>query len=503
MMEDVAIFWDYENCPAPANTSGYALVQSIRLMARSYGSVKTLKAYAGIAEQFTVPRTQSLRSELQCSGVSLIDCPHNGRKDVADKMMIVDMLAHAIDNPSPSTIVLISGDRDFAYALSILRLRCYRTILCTTSNAHLSLVAQASGCIDWASLCAAAVDVLAPQWPIPNQPATPKIPISRLNSQREVPASKASRDLKEEDGTIPPVRERKRSTISFPSTSSVFANPKSVVEFIPSSSKQPASVFKWPNSGGSPKKSYTNVDFPKFQPSQMFNMAGEPSSNDTITEAFDVSTAVSANSAFAQNVAGSPLKSTLTFMDNDIEDDDNLQHPTSNSNDSDDYTISNEAPESQGNSQTDKAPSTLPLPDFILSSNHSSVFAPHLESPFGILNSNQEYIPSFTGSKPNVFGALKPPASPKRFNYSAGVPPHFVILIKVLQAQLKEGKERILRCQVGEQISHKGVTYQKAGANNFSEYVAMAERAGIVELGGSEGKAWIALTSDCRTIYVA
>jgi hypothetical protein len=57
-------------------------------MAQTYGSVKTLKAYVGITEQFAVPRTQSLRSELQCSGVSLIDCPHNGRKDVADKMMI-------------------------------------------------------------------------------------------------------------------------------------------------------------------------------------------------------------------------------------------------------------------------------------------------------------------------------------------------------------------------------------------------------------------------------
>ena len=61
------------------------------------------------------------------------------------------MLAHAIDNPAPSTIVLISGDRDFAYALSILRLRRYNIVLITLSNAHPSLKAQASLCFDWIS----------------------------------------------------------------------------------------------------------------------------------------------------------------------------------------------------------------------------------------------------------------------------------------------------------------------------------------------------------------
>jgi hypothetical protein len=33
-------------------------------------------------------RSLSLRSELQSSGVSLTDCPHNGRKNVADQMIM-------------------------------------------------------------------------------------------------------------------------------------------------------------------------------------------------------------------------------------------------------------------------------------------------------------------------------------------------------------------------------------------------------------------------------
>ena len=59
------------------------------------------------------------------------------------------MLAYAIDNPAPSTIVLISGDRDFAYALSILRLRRYQVVLVTLPTAHPSLTSQASIRFDW------------------------------------------------------------------------------------------------------------------------------------------------------------------------------------------------------------------------------------------------------------------------------------------------------------------------------------------------------------------
>ncbi|KAI0665045.1 NYN domain-containing protein [Cubamyces menziesii] len=91
----------------------------------------------------------SIRSELQSCGVSVIDCPHSGRKDVADKMMIVDMMAHAIDNPAPSTIVLITGDRDFVYAVSILSLRNHKVVLIAPRHSHDGLKAQADSVYDW------------------------------------------------------------------------------------------------------------------------------------------------------------------------------------------------------------------------------------------------------------------------------------------------------------------------------------------------------------------
>ncbi|KZT65465.1 DUF537-domain-containing protein [Daedalea quercina L-15889] len=146
--ESVAVFWDYENCAVPTNVSGSIVANNIRKIAHRYGSVKTFKAYMELPEQSS-PKSYALRSELQLCGVSLIDCPHNGSKDVADKMMIVDMMAYAIDTQAPATIILISGDRDFVYAVSVLCLRQYRLIVLAPHAAHASLKAQASVVFHW------------------------------------------------------------------------------------------------------------------------------------------------------------------------------------------------------------------------------------------------------------------------------------------------------------------------------------------------------------------
>ncbi|KAJ3842549.1 limkain-b1-type NYN domain-containing protein, partial [Lentinula raphanica] len=149
----IAIFWDYENCSVPSNLSGYDVVKQIRSLAHEFGSIKLLKAYTQLSEQtMNSSRSFALRSELQSSGVSITDCPHNKFKNVADQMIIVDMLAFAMDNPSgPATvtIMLISGDRDFAYALSTLQLRKYNIIVVAPSTIHASLRAQTSTFFDW------------------------------------------------------------------------------------------------------------------------------------------------------------------------------------------------------------------------------------------------------------------------------------------------------------------------------------------------------------------
>lgn len=50
------------------------------------------------------------------------------------------MFMFAKDNPIPATIVLISGDRDFAIATSRLRNLKYRVVLISPPSAHFSLI---------------------------------------------------------------------------------------------------------------------------------------------------------------------------------------------------------------------------------------------------------------------------------------------------------------------------------------------------------------------------
>ncbi|KAG2112858.1 hypothetical protein DEU56DRAFT_200145 [Suillus clintonianus] len=67
------------------------------------------------------------------------------------RLLLVDMLAFSNDHPSPATIILIAGDRDYAYAVSTLRLRQYNVVLIVppSPNTPQSLESQASVVVDW------------------------------------------------------------------------------------------------------------------------------------------------------------------------------------------------------------------------------------------------------------------------------------------------------------------------------------------------------------------
>ncbi len=134
-VEPIAIFWDVDNCTPPTGSSGRSVALAVRAAMQNLeiGPIVSFKAYLELSSETLTPSAAQvqLRSELQGCGVSLIDTPKSGRKDVADKMMITDLLAYAIDQPAPATVVLISGDRDFAYPLGILRNRGYNVVLVT------------------------------------------------------------------------------------------------------------------------------------------------------------------------------------------------------------------------------------------------------------------------------------------------------------------------------------------------------------------------------------
>ena len=271
------------------------------------------------------------------------------------------MLAYAIDNLAPSTIILISGDRDFAYALSTLRLRRYRIVLITLSNAHPSLRVQASLCFDWAS------DVLELVDPTGGDVLCGKAHnISRYTLQ-------ASYDEK-------------------------FASDIESMNY--------------------------------FQ-----------------------------DAARHQEISQTPLNHDAR---RDL-------HPPKT------QTISSSESSDQVDDGGDSAHSDIsPRPNV---TDPLSGFIPLSDNA----TTSSAAQSSVKAAKP-----FQPRSCPR-------VPDKFKILVRCLEAHRSHGRIRLLRSKIALEIACNGSTYREAGVSNFRRYIAMAAKAGIVEMGGSELMAWIAL----------
>ncbi|KAJ4716303.1 Meiosis arrest female protein [Melia azedarach] len=143
----VAILWDIENCPVPSDVRPEDVAGNIRMALWVHpvirGAVVMFSAYGDFN---AFPRR--LREGCQRTGVKLIDVP-NGRKDAADKAILVDMFLFALDNRPPSSIMLISGDVDFAPALHILGQRGYTVILVIPSGVGVSSALCNAGKFVW------------------------------------------------------------------------------------------------------------------------------------------------------------------------------------------------------------------------------------------------------------------------------------------------------------------------------------------------------------------
>ncbi|KAI3987750.1 hypothetical protein MKX01_028484 [Papaver californicum] len=143
----VAILWDIENCPVPSDVRPEDVAGNIRMALRVHpiiqGAVTLFSAYGDFN---AFPRR--LREGCQRTGVKLVDVP-NGRKDAADKAILVDMFLFALDNPPPSSILLISGDVDFSPALHILGQRGYTVILVIPAGVGVSSALSNAGRFVW------------------------------------------------------------------------------------------------------------------------------------------------------------------------------------------------------------------------------------------------------------------------------------------------------------------------------------------------------------------
>ncbi|EDR10914.1 uncharacterized protein LACBIDRAFT_315902 [Laccaria bicolor S238N-H82] len=440
--ENVAIFWDYENCPAPSNISGYEIVKGIRSLAQLYGSVKLFKAYLEISSLesgLLTPRLLTLTSELQSSGVSLIHCPHNGRKDVADKMMLVDMLSHAIDNPAPTTIVLISGDRDFAYAISVLRLRRYHVVLITLANAHLSLTSQASVCHDWSSDILGVAHPSSPSTPGKEAKTCPRSPpvvrglTSAINPPTSPLGSKSrnipnSHEMNEVDIDLTNYILDKRQNNSKQHTEDDFHRGPSTVHFISSEPSTP--YFR----GG-----VQQLSLPSVMSTPRIELEGEAVPDDG-------------------------LKTPVVTPRTPSRILENSSHPPMNPE------ILTPAPPSQGTVGGAKpiAPIRPDLPDFL--------------RPASVASSTTAVVP-----------VTVPPPKTEGWQVKI-VPPQFRTLVNTLELHRSKGFPRPFRSGIAFELAQKDhMVYKKAGVERFGQYATLAEKEGIVALGGKEGGAWIGL----------
>ncbi|XP_020591093.1 uncharacterized protein LOC110031969 isoform X2 [Phalaenopsis equestris] len=149
----VAILWDIENCPVPSDVRPEDVAGNIRLALRAHPLIKgAVTMFSAYGDFNSFPRR--LREGCQRTGVKLVDVP-NGRKDAAHKAILVDTFLLALDNHPPSSIMLISGDVDFAPALHILGQRGYMVILVIPSKVFVSSALCSAGRYVWDWSCIA------------------------------------------------------------------------------------------------------------------------------------------------------------------------------------------------------------------------------------------------------------------------------------------------------------------------------------------------------------
>lgn len=473
--ESVAIFWDYENCEIPAVADSFLVTDGIRRIAHQYGNVKVFRAYLEVSDKDS-SRSQALRSDLQACGVTLIDCPHNGRKDVADKMMMVDIVAHAIDNP-PSTVMLITGDRDFVYAVSTMRNRKYRVVLLAPPAAHASLKSQATFVYEWPRSVLQAetptpITMLRPRAatsssvrPSMTQPLDRQTPsMIRIYSTPNTPQSGLS--------TLPVPAQQERPALAqhHRSASLPNANPDNLAL----------------DSGlGSPYTSTTNsyaaaTAFSTTPPSDVrLSPAWRPGSRLAVdAPVFYPQSAIRSSAA-----EGASLDAVTAVNDREDGTDDASSAPSTPAATELSFDGGPVSPSDKTQAQHDRlsfSPSAAPLDD-------ASLAPPLLEADAPPLKWVQ--VPVDVVVPTTVMVRLRKP------------PIKFKLLVRVLERERLAGNTRVNFSQLGSLLraEHPAV-YQRAGCAQLKDYVALAEEEAVVIVGKNfgehawdNGNKWVAL----------
>ena len=409
----------------------------------------------------------------------------------------VDMLAHAIDNAAPSTIVLISGDRDFAYALSILRFRRYRIVLITHSNAHQSLRAQASTSFDWVS------EVLEPVDPaLSNQPTSPR---------RGKISSPPAHDKFHPD-SMGHNRHNPSSSLFQESYDEKSANS---VQFMNSFQDETCTEIQVPRT---PCKHDAKHDsLPPYLERQLAaSSMGLNNGPETPTRA--VHSPVGSCHTYPNGSMQTPLTTTACSSESNLSSRISLnqarlsqalqesRHMPAEASCRLDLLCGNQQLNHESSPITHQPGSPSPInatqplssvDRMVVDDNHPGSLlgqSPAANVTAKVTTPTPTLIPpSSTLSSATLSATAQISSNRRQPTSSIAVPDKFKILIRCLKSHRSRGILSSLRSKISSEIAQNGTTYSQAGVSTFSEYVVMAEKAGIVELGGSESTGWIAL----------
>ncbi|KAF8117467.1 hypothetical protein N665_0010s0043 [Sinapis alba] len=143
----LAVLWDIENCPVPSDVRPEDVASNIRTAIQLHPVVSgSVVVFSAFGDFNAFPRR--VREGCQRTGVKLVDVP-NGRKDAADKAILLDMFLFVLDHPPPSTIVIITGDVDFAPALHVLGQRGHIVVVIIPSGVYVNPALTSAGKFVW------------------------------------------------------------------------------------------------------------------------------------------------------------------------------------------------------------------------------------------------------------------------------------------------------------------------------------------------------------------
>src|SRR5258706_4530346 len=126
----------------------HTTITTISQKCTSYGALTTFRAYLERNDGLNPPVHP--RDTLTLHGVTLLQYPQATRASNFEKMLITDLFTFALDNPAPSTIVLITNAELSTYPISALRNRHFKIILVSQYPlAFQGLATPASDSVEW------------------------------------------------------------------------------------------------------------------------------------------------------------------------------------------------------------------------------------------------------------------------------------------------------------------------------------------------------------------